>query len=219
MKRWEFNMEFAKRYVDEKMLRELLSYLSKDPVTHIERLLGLGKLLARGEEHKRSVAELEKAIASNPAVRQLAEGVLKEAHPNVLHRLLYNWFVNSALLGIPRQRQLSETLGFNVPHTILVDPTSACNLRCEGCWAGAYAKHDELCFERLDRLCVEAKELGIYWMVMSGGELSSAFPLPPPGRIWRRLPPTASWTFWRKKEPGTAGSFTTSPSAATPTRT
>ncbi|MBT9142627.1 MAG: putative mycofactocin radical SAM maturase MftC [Dehalococcoidia bacterium] len=170
MKRWEFNMEFAKRYVGEKMLQELLSYLSKDPVTHIERLLGLGKLLARGEEHKRSIAELEKAIASNPAVRQLAEGVLKETHPNVLHRLLYNWFVNSALLGIPRQRQLSETLGFNVPHTILVDPTSACNLRCEGCWAGAYAQHDELSFERLDRLCAEAKELGIYWIVMSGGE-------------------------------------------------
>jgi MoaA/NifB/PqqE/SkfB family radical SAM enzyme len=136
----------------------------------MERLLGLGRLLARREEHRRQVDELEKAIAANPAVRQLAEEVLRDSHPNVLHRLLYNWFINSALLGIPRQRYLSQTRGFNVPHTILVDPTSACNLRCEGCWAGAYAQHDELDYERLDRLCSEAKELGIYWMIMSGGE-------------------------------------------------
>ncbi|HAP93300.1 MAG TPA: radical SAM protein [Desulfotomaculum sp.] len=170
IKKKEVNLEFAKRYVGEKILRELLNYLSKDPVSHMDRLLSLGKLLARREEHKRDVAEVEKAIASNPSVRQLAEGLLKETHPNVLQRLLYNWFVNSALMGVPRQRKLSETLGFNVPHFILVDPTSACNLRCEGCWAGAYAQHDELEYSFLDRLCSEAKELGIYWIVMSGGE-------------------------------------------------
>ncbi|ACA60223.1 radical SAM protein [Candidatus Desulforudis audaxviator] len=170
MKKWECNLEFAKRYVSEKALQELLSYLSKDPVTHMERLLGLGKLLARREEHRRNVAVVENAIASNQAMRRLAEGLLKDTHPNVRHRLLYNWFINSTLLGIPLQRRLSEKKGFNVPYLILVDPTSACNLRCEGCWAGAYAMHDELEYERLDSLCSEAKELGIYWIVMSGGE-------------------------------------------------
>ncbi|MEW6662953.1 MAG: radical SAM protein [Bacillota bacterium] len=170
IKEWESNLEFAKRYVGEKVLRELLSYLSRDPVHHLEQLLTLGKLLARQDRHKQMVAALEKAIIDNPAVRQLTEGVLKDTHPNLLQRLLYNFFINSMLMGIPRQLHLSETLGFNVPHTILVDPTSACNLRCEGCWAGAYAQHDELDYDRLDRLCSEAKELGIYWIVMSGGE-------------------------------------------------
>ncbi|BCV21077.1 radical SAM protein [Moorella sp. Hama-1] len=168
--KWGPNLEFAKRYVGEKVLRELLSYLSRDPVHHLEQLLSLGKLLARREEHKQNVAALEKAIIENPAVRQLTEGILKDTHPNILQRLLYNFFINSVLMGVPRQLHLSQTRGFNVPHTILVDPTSACNLRCEGCWAGAYAQHDELDYERLDRLCSEAKELGIYWMIMSGGE-------------------------------------------------
>jgi len=170
MKKWGTNLEFAKRYVGEKVLRELLSYLSRDPVQHLQQLLSLGKLIARREEHKQNVAALEKAIRDNPAVRQLTEGLLKDTHPNVVQRLLYNFFINSMLMGVPRQLHLSQTMGFNVPHTILVDPTSACNLRCEGCWAGAYAQHDELDYERLDRLCNEAKELGIYWMVMSGGE-------------------------------------------------
>lgn len=170
MKKWGANLEFARRYVGEKVLRELLSYLSRDPVRHLEQLLRIGKLIARREDHKQRVAWLEKAIIDNPAVRQLTEGVLKDTHPNILQRLLYNFFINSMLMGVPRQLHLSETMGFNVPHTILVDPTSACNLRCEGCWAGAYAMHDELEYERLDRLCSEARELGIYWIVMSGGE-------------------------------------------------
>ncbi|MFA5385326.1 MAG: radical SAM protein [Eubacteriales bacterium] len=170
MKKWGANLEFAKRYVGEKVLRELLSYLSRDPVRHLEQLLRLGKLIARQEDHKQKVTALEKAIIDNPAVRQLTEGVLKDTHPNILQRLLYNFFINSMLMGVPRQSHLSETMGFNVPHTIVVSPTSVCNLRCEGCWAGAYAKHDELEYERLDRLCSEAKELGIYWIVMTGGE-------------------------------------------------
>jgi len=170
MKKWTVNLEFARRYASEKILRELLNYLSRNPAQHLEQLIGLGKLLAQQDNHKQNIITLEKAIIDNPAVRQLTEGVLKDTHPNVLQRLLYNYFVNSILMGVPRQLHLSQTMGFNVPHTILVDPTSACNLRCEGCWAGAYARHDELEYERLDRLCNEAKELGIYWMVMSGGE-------------------------------------------------
>ncbi|MGB9793123.1 MAG: radical SAM protein, partial [Thermacetogeniaceae bacterium] len=60
--------------------------------------------------------------------------------------------------------------GIHVPFTILIDPTSACNLKCTGCWAGEYSKHDELEPELLDRILQEAKELGIYAIVMSGGE-------------------------------------------------
>lgn len=170
VKKWEANWNFAKQYIGEKVLRELLNYLSKDPLNHLEQILNIGNLIARREEHKQNIAYIKKAIAEYPAIRQLTEDLLKNTHPNVLHRLLYNFFVNSALLGIPRQQHLSQTLGFNVPHAILVDPTSACNLRCQGCWAGAYSQHDQLDYQRLDRLCSEAKELGIYWFVISGGE-------------------------------------------------
>ena len=57
-----------------------------------------------------------------------------------------------------------------MPFTILIDPTSNCNLRCQGCWAGAYEKHHTLSFEEVDRIVSEAKELGIHFITMSGGE-------------------------------------------------
>jgi len=51
-----------------------------------------------------------------------------------------------------------------------MDPTSACNLKCIGCWAGQYDKHDSLSLETLDRIIREGKQLGIYAYIYSGGE-------------------------------------------------
>ena len=64
----------------------------------------------------------------------------------------------------------AHSKGYKLPYAILIDPTSACNLKCVGCWAGAYAKHDELEPELFDRILNEAKELGITTIVLSGGE-------------------------------------------------
>lgn len=47
-----------------------------------------------------------------------------------------NFFLNAALIGVPIARAVEEEHGCNVPWAILMDPTSNCNLRCEGCWAG-----------------------------------------------------------------------------------
>ncbi len=57
-----------------------------------------------------------------------------------------------------------------VPRELLIDPTSSCNLRCKGCWAADYEKGDHLSYAKLDELMVQAEELGICDIVMSGGE-------------------------------------------------
>ncbi|MFA7203961.1 MAG: radical SAM protein, partial [Candidatus Caldatribacteriota bacterium] len=41
---------------------------------------------------------------------------------------------------------------------------------CTGCWAGKYKKSDSLDIDTIDRIIKEAKELGIYFIVLSGGE-------------------------------------------------
>jgi len=168
--KWLPNLEFAKRQVSEAVLRQMLDFMAKDPEKNIMQLLKLGKMLARQGNHQRQINMVENYLANNGAIRKFVTSLLRDTDPYVLKKLAYNWFVNSALLGIPKQREQSERLGFNVPHFILVDPTSACNLRCEGCWAGKYQRGPKMNFERLDRLCEEAKELGIYWIVFSGGE-------------------------------------------------
>lgn len=60
--------------------------------------------------------------------------------------------------------------GCNVPWLILMDPTSACNMKCKGCWAAEYGHNQSLSFEELDDIIQQGKKLGIYFYMYTGGE-------------------------------------------------
>jgi len=51
-----------------------------------------------------------------------------------------------------------------------MDPTSACNLKCTGCWAAEYGNQLSLSFETLDNIIEQGKKLGVYFYLYSGGE-------------------------------------------------
>lgn len=53
---------------------------------------------------------------------------------------------------------------------ILLDPTSACNLHCTGCWAAEYGHKLNLSLETIDNIVCQGKELGIYMYIYTGGE-------------------------------------------------
>ena len=51
-----------------------------------------------------------------------------------------------------------------------MDPTSACNLHCTGCWAAEYGHKLNLTYEEMDSIITQGKELGIYFYMYTGGE-------------------------------------------------
>ncbi|MCU0409564.1 MAG: radical SAM protein, partial [Bacteroidales bacterium] len=57
-----------------------------------------------------------------------------------------------------------------IPRLLLIDPTSACNIRCKGCWASDYSRNSSLSYEKLDQVFTEARKIGILTIIMSGGE-------------------------------------------------
>ncbi|MGD0978561.1 MAG: radical SAM protein [Candidatus Bathyarchaeia archaeon] len=62
--------------------------------------------------------------------------------------------------------------GVHVPPIIVLSVTSECNLHCEGCYHQALrsASESEMSDERLGGLIAEARELGVSFMVIGGGE-------------------------------------------------
>ena len=88
----------------------------------------------------------------------------------MLRTFLQNVVVNGSIVGYPIQQRAAEEHGCNVPWTMLIDPTSACNLSCKGCWAADYGDKLNLSFSELDRVIEEAKSLGIHVFLFSGGE-------------------------------------------------
>ncbi len=164
------NMELGKRFFGEKVFGTVMGYLKKNPEQNLEKALDMIEKIAVASNHKEYARNIKAQLQENPALRQYINRVINELDENVHNHLINNFFVNASLVGVPKQTRMAKELGHNVPYTILIDPTSNCNLRCKGCWAGAYEKQQSLSFEEVDRIVSEAKELGIYFIVMSGGE-------------------------------------------------
>lgn len=81
-----------------------------------------------------------------------------------------NFLFNASLKGGIIQKEVKERENCNVPWAILLDPTSACNLHCTGCWAAEYGKHLNLSLETIDSIIRQGKEMGTYFYIYTGGE-------------------------------------------------
>ncbi len=90
-------------------------------------------------------------------------------HPNVRRRFVENLFGNEMLLSDKKHQRVADKLG-DWPVTMVVSPTMRCNLTCEGCYSAHYHRKDGMDTETFDRVLTQAKEMGIYFVVISGGE-------------------------------------------------
>ena len=184
MKSSQANLKFAAQFVAGHMLRKLFHYIDANPEPNFPRLLNTLRQITPEARHRRQIGKVIDAYRDNPAIHAYINRFFA-LHPNVKRRLVYNWFVNAQLMGLMYRQGKERETGVHIPNFILLDPTSACNLRCQGCWAEGYARHDVLEFTLVERICREARALGIYWIAMSGGEpflwphlieLASCFP-------------------------------------------
>jgi MoaA/NifB/PqqE/SkfB family radical SAM enzyme len=69
-----------------------------------------------------------------------------------------------------RRDAFLKSQGYDAPIFIVVSPSMRCNLRCYGCYAGEYSKADDLDGRVLERVIGEAKEMGVFFVVTTGGE-------------------------------------------------
>ncbi|HLR35494.1 MAG TPA: radical SAM protein [Tissierellales bacterium] len=164
-------MAGVKKVISTALLNEGMKYIEKEPMKNMPKLLKWAEKIVTRENHKRWLEDFKK-IAADPDDNWhvLMERYFTELSPNTRKKFMINYMVNSGIVGIPIQDKVSKKYDCNVPWAILMDPTSACNLKCTGCWASEYDKTDSLSYETLDRIIREGKELGIYMYIYSGGE-------------------------------------------------
>jgi len=164
------NTEGAKRFLGEKIFNQALNYMEKDPVNNLDKIFDLLSKAPLAPRHREQIKGVKTVFNNNPAIKEYVERIFNNVDIEVAKVLAMNFFINATFIGVPKQMELSEKLGYSVPFAFLIDPTSRCNLNCEGCWAGKYEDHNSLSFEDVDRLITEGKELGMYFVAMSGGE-------------------------------------------------
>lgn len=163
-------MNLAKTKLGEAAFKEIIRYMMKEPEKNITRLINFADKISIREQDKKYISSVKNILDDKSSNwYQFTVKLLSETHPNVREKLGINYFLNSTFFGIPEQIKNEKKYDCNVPWAILIDPTSACNLSCTGCWAGQYETKN-LSLEALDRVITEGKDLGIYMYIFSGGE-------------------------------------------------
>lgn len=112
----------------------------------------------------------EMIMNEDGALVRYIDRFVDELDKNVLKTAVLNFGFEAMFCGTKVMEDARKKYECNVPWLILMDPTSACNLHCTGCWAAEYGNKLNLSFEDMDDLITQGKELGIYFYMYTGGE-------------------------------------------------
>ncbi|MEA4832792.1 MAG: radical SAM protein [Oscillospiraceae bacterium] len=150
--------------------------MDKNPEKNIPKLLNdLVKLDQQFNHGENTIANQSKAIANvfekpDNNWRKLVLSLWSDIDSGVRRKTFETIAVNNSFIGCKIQRENKAKHECNIPWAMLIDPTSACNLKCTGCWAAEYGNKLNLTLEELDGIIKQGEELGCYFYIYSGGE-------------------------------------------------
>ncbi len=150
-------------------LNKTVDYLLADPEHNVAKMLDLVDKVAPKNLFPSQRTAFRKAIETKNNWYQLIMRVL-EMNPDVCNDLVKTFLVDANFMAWPKQEASRKKYECNIPWAVLMDPTSACNLHCTGCWAAEYGHKDNLTYEELDSIIEQGKELGTYIYIYTGGE-------------------------------------------------
>lgn len=161
----------AERAAFGKAIDAVTRHLNKDRETALLQMVDLSEKLMQ-DTFPKEAYEGARTIITEPDSKWMnyLNKALDELHPNVIKMNALNLGYEAAFHGTKTIRRMRKKYDCSIPWLILMDPTSACNLRCTGCWAAEYGHQLNLSYEDLDSIITQGKELGIYFYMYTGGE-------------------------------------------------
>lgn len=158
-------LEFAKK----KAANKAIDYLLEDPPNNMDHMIDTLNAIVPDSLFTAQRAAFTKSIKERNNWYQLLCRI-SELDKEVASSLFKTFLTQDNLIAWAKQERSREKYQCNIPWAILLDPTSACNLRCVGCWAADYGHALNLSFDDIDSIIEQGKELGTYVYIYTGGE-------------------------------------------------
>ncbi|HAS04865.1 MAG TPA: radical SAM protein, partial [Dehalococcoidia bacterium] len=147
------------------------TYLNSNPERNVPKLMDWIDRIAINNAMEGQRKAIRKIIGDKDNNwYKLILSMWTDVDPGVRKAFFNNFVLNENFIGVPIQKKYQEKYGCNIPWAILMDPTSACNLKCTGCWAAEYGNKMSMSYETLDSIIQQGKNLGVYFFIYSGGE-------------------------------------------------
>ncbi|MBS6611448.1 MULTISPECIES: radical SAM protein [Peptoniphilus] len=151
-------------------MEQTLKYIHKNPEVNLEKALNLSRKISP-DAFKSQMDFIERIVKDKDDVyHKYTINMLDRLKPEVFDKFVVNFLLNAGLFSEDLKKESREKYGCNVPWAILLDPTTACNLKCKGCWAAEYGNSLNLSYDEIDDIIKQGKELGIYFYIFTGGE-------------------------------------------------
>lgn len=147
-----------------------IDYLLENPERNVAKIMDMIDRVAPDDVFPTQRAAFHQAIDDESNWYQLIMKILTDMNPQVRDRLIKTFVVDANMLAWPKQEAMRDQYHCNIPWAILLDPTSACNLRCTGCWAAEYGHKQNLTYEEIDSIINQGVKLGTHVYIYTGGE-------------------------------------------------
>ena len=163
-------MDKAKQAALAAAVKTGLGYLEKDPEVNIPKLMELVDKFVPDGWYESQRNAIRNAIQDKDSNWYKLILRIYELDPGVREAFFTNFIINASLKGSALQEETAEENNCNVPWAILLDPTSACNLHCTGCWAAEYGHKLNLDFDTICSIVEQGRKMGTYMYIYTGGE-------------------------------------------------
>ena len=162
----------VKQNVEIAALRKVYNWLDQDPVNRLPKLGGyIDSYIPAGSTLGGQLEAIKSVLGdSENNWYRLIFSIFTEIDSDVRRTIFENFVINATVRAGEIHDKLTAQYDCNIPWAILMDPTSACNLHCVGCWAAEYGNRLNLSYEELDSIIRQANELGCYFFLYTGGE-------------------------------------------------
>lgn len=160
----------ATEQIKHAAFEKALDYFLEDPEGRITKIMDLLDKAAPADLFPSQRTAFRSAIDEKNNWYQLIMHMLDNINPRMRDRLLKTFIIDGNLMAWPKQEQARREHGCNIPWAILLDPTSACNLHCTGCWAAEYGHKQNLTYEEIDSIINQGVALGTHVYIYTGGE-------------------------------------------------
>lgn len=163
--------EKVERAVVGSVLEGVLKYIDKDPQKNLLKILGIAEKLLGGIFPQKYLDAARDAIKNGDNVyMDMVMNILNDVDRNVLKKIILAFGLGAGVHGTKAVRENREKYKCNIPFQILIDPTSACNCKCKGCWAAEYGHENNLTYDEMASVVSQAKALGTHFYMFTGGE-------------------------------------------------
>jgi len=162
--------EFGLRQVVERAVGLAARGAGGDVDATLRRMLTLGTLMTRDPLWQAILKGIRRRLDEGHPGADVARKFLTQTNPTVRRVITRNLLIEEALLGPKRRHALETDLGYYPPGTLVISPSMWCPLHCYGCYAGSYDQSESLSLEQMEDILRQAHDLGMRFIVISGGE-------------------------------------------------